>query len=142
MTNRFYLDQFVRSRTAEARGIDNRPPAELEPAIRFTAAGLERIWAAIGEVPVLIHSGYRSPALNVAVGGSPKSQHMKGEAVDFSAPAFGDPKTVAKFLSTQVKPLGIDQLILERSWIHASFTFTPRYHVLTYKDGKFFEGIV
>lgn len=34
---------------------------------------------------IVVHSGYRSPALNAAVGGSPSSQHMRGEAVDFHA---------------------------------------------------------
>lgn len=34
--------------------------------------------------PIGILSGYRSPELNTAVGGSPTSQHMVAEAVDIS----------------------------------------------------------
>ena len=33
--------------------------------------------------PLIVHSGFRCEALNTAVGGSPYSQHSKGEAADF-----------------------------------------------------------
>lgn len=33
--------------------------------------------------PLIVHSGYRCPALNAAIGGSPTSQHMAFEAADF-----------------------------------------------------------
>ena len=35
-------------------------------------------------VPIRVHSGYRCPDLNRAIGGSWTSQHMKAEAVDWS----------------------------------------------------------
>ncbi len=34
--------------------------------------------------PIHINSGYRSPAYNKRIGGSPKSQHLKGTAADIS----------------------------------------------------------
>ena len=37
--------------------------------------------------PVSIHSGFRGPSLNAAIGGSKTSQHMKGQAADFHCPA-------------------------------------------------------
>lgn len=33
--------------------------------------------------PIVITSGYRSPEVNTRIGGSPTSQHMKGQAADF-----------------------------------------------------------
>lgn len=47
---------------------------------------LEKLRERIGQ-PIKINSGYRTPEHNEAVGGSYKSQHMKGIAVDISLPA-------------------------------------------------------
>jgi hypothetical protein len=85
---------------------------------------------------MLISSGYRSPALNVEVGGSKTSQHMLGQAADFVSPSYGDPEQIVKGLSRLIYLLGIDQLILEESWVHVSFTLTPRYQVLRAVGGQ------
>ena len=53
-------------------------------ALTATAAMVEAVWARFGRG--VIHSGYRCPELNAVVGGSRTSQHMRGEAVDFSIP--------------------------------------------------------
>lgn len=42
---------------------------------------LQRLRKRLGK-PIIINSGYRSPAHNKAVGGAPNSQHVKGQAVD------------------------------------------------------------
>lgn len=42
---------------------------------------LEQIRAHFG-APVHINSGYRTPAYNISIGGSPNSQHCKGTAAD------------------------------------------------------------
>src|SRR5687768_1870674 len=39
--------------------------------------------------PVFVHSLYRSPTLNTAIGGSSSSQHMRGEAADFHVAGVG-----------------------------------------------------
>ena len=51
-------------------------------SLRAVAAMLEAVRAHFG-APVIVHSGYRCPELNAAIGGSPTSQHQKGEAADF-----------------------------------------------------------
>ena len=69
--------------------------------------------------PIKITSGYRSPDLNRAVGGNPRSQHMQGEAIDFVCPDFGSPDYIARFLKS--KDIPIDQCLVELSWVHISF---------------------
>lgn len=122
--------ELIRSKIAQARGIDNTPPDSILPALDFTIAGLERVRYALGQ-PMIISSGYRCFELNQAVGGSPRSQHMAGQAADFTAPAFGDPQKIVAVLTPMRFLLGIDQLILESGWVHASFALAPRYQVLS-----------
>lgn len=38
--------------------------------------------------PVIITSGYRNPAYNLKVGGSPTSRHLRGEAADIQIPGL------------------------------------------------------
>ena len=70
--------------------------------------------------PVTVTSGYRQPALNKAIGGSPKSQHSKGEAADITVGRPADNKD----LFEQIVRSGIpyDQLICEfgGEWLHVS----------------------
>lgn len=44
---------------------------------------MEPIRARFG--PISVHSGFRGPAVNTAIGGSKTSQHMTGQACDFHA---------------------------------------------------------
>ena len=58
-------------------------PDEFQPnAERLAREVLQPIRDTI-QRPMRILSWYRSPALNIAVGGSPSSQHTRGEAADF-----------------------------------------------------------
>lgn len=122
----FTLDELTRSATAAARGIDNTPPAQA--VVRLTAL-TERLldpvrhaWGA----PIRVNSGYRCPALNRAVGGSPTSQHLRGEAADITAGTRAD--NLRLFRLIQAGPFDYDQLIWERGssqgpdWIHISYT--------------------
>lgn len=141
VSEHFTMADFTRSETATKRGIDNTPPIDIQRQLPFTMAGMERIQAFLGFF-CRINSGFRCPDLNEAVGGSPNSQHLRGEACDFTCSNFGTPKGVAKELADAVRILGIDQLILEGTWIHVSFTLTPRYDILTKVDGAYVKGIV
>ncbi len=143
MTDHFTLKEFIFSAKAQERRINNNPTTDVVlESLLFTALGLERIRAALGELPIKVNSGYRSPELNIAVGGSIDSQHMKGEAVDFTCPAYGNPREIVWQLQDQMRIIGIDQMILEGTWVHCSFTYSPRYELLTYQSGKYFKGIV
>ena len=75
--------------------------------------------------PVRVISGYRSPALNAAVGGSKRSQHMRGEAADIHLPAGVDLRETWEWIGWE-SGIPFGQVILEGqtperpTWIHVS----------------------
>lgn len=75
-------------------------------------------------VPVRITSGYRSPAINAAIGGSNTSQHMRGEAVDLTIAGRSSREIARAVLASGVP---YDQLI----W----YTDSPHVHV-SYRAGS------
>lgn len=134
----FHLDEFTTSQTAVRKGIDNTPSKSVLERLKMTAANLEKVRAALGK-PMLISSGYRSKALNKAVGGSPSSAHIEGYAADFISPGFGAPIDICRAL---VKAgIEFDQLIEEGTWVHISFDPRMRGQVLTMRNGKYAAGL-
>lgn len=123
----------------QVRTVDNTIPPELEENIVKTADRLELVRNILG-VPVLVNSWYRCPALNRIVKGSRKSQHMRGEAVDFVAPAFGTPYQICREIQTKFGSIEFDQIILEHTWVHISFNHDPcrvsRRQILTLMRNK------
>lgn len=119
----FTLAELTRSATAAQLKLDNTPPPELVPRLIRVAEMLERIRTTL-DCPVIVTSGYRSAAVNKAVGGVTSSDHSQGHAADIVAPAYGTPYDMAKALAPLVSVLGIGQLIYERtartSWLHVS----------------------
>lgn len=127
----FDLAEFVASDMARAHGIDNTLPSEMEPNAWATLLLLEKVRAKLSQlsghdVPVSVISGYRCPALNVAVGSNSGSDHLRAMAADILAPTFGTPLQIAQALAPLVSVLGIGQLIYERphgvarAWVHVS----------------------
>lgn len=141
LTKNFSLLEVIHSDAAMKLNLDNMPSFTVMQNVKFTAAGLERVRALLNQ-PIKINSWFRSIDVNKAVGGSKNSQHMLGQAVDFTCPDFGSPTLVALEIAKQAKIIGVDQLILESSWVHVSFTLNPRYEVLTLKAGKYLSGII
>ena len=124
LSKNFSLAEFTKSQTAERKGIDNTPKGEhLDAAIALFENVVQKVRDHFG--PTVINSGYRSPELNDAVGGSATSQHCKGEAVDIEVPSVpnGD---LAEWIRDN---LDFDQLILEfytpgipdSGWVHVSY---------------------
>ncbi len=123
LTQHFTLAELTDSSKARQLGLDNQPPQELVPRLVLTAEMLERIRSTLG-VPVTVTSGYRSQALNRAVGGVTSSDHAQGHAADLVAPGYGTPYQIAKCLAPLIGVLGIGQLILEgvrgKRWVHVT----------------------
>lgn len=133
----FDLDEFTRSDTATSKGIDNTPGEEhIANLIALCKHVLQPLRDHFG-LPVKIRSGFRSQALNRAVGGAPNSQHTTGEAADIEIPGVAN----ADIFRYIVKSLPFDQVIaelLERGdgsagWIHVSYSRTK----LRYEDLSF-----
>ena len=66
---------------AEFASHDSAPTPPGIPSPKLIAK-LEALRTALGDKPITIVSGYRSPAHNKAVGGAKNSQHVKGRAAD------------------------------------------------------------
>lgn len=128
------------ARVTNHRDYDNYIPDLIVSAIKSTARRMERVRALLGNVPISVSSWYRCPDLNKAIGGSTRSQHMLGEAVDFICPRFGSPLEICRHLTYFKDLLGFDQLILEHTWVHISFpsipNAVPKGQVLTLLQNK------
>ena len=128
LTTHFDLAEFTLSETAARRGIDNDPPPDIVVNLLALASTLERIRERLGH-PIIITSGYRSPVLNAAVGGSPNSAHMQGWAADLTCPGFGPPLLVCRAIAS-MPGLRFDQCIHEFGrWCHLSVD--PRFRLQT-----------
>ena len=129
LSEHFTLEELTFSATAQRKQIDNNPPAEVLENMKRLAAGLEEVRAALGNKPMRINSGYRSPKLNRAVGGARLSAHMAGYAADFVCPDFGSPLKIVKALAAT--GIQFDKLIQEGTWVHISFAPEARRQLLT-----------
>jgi zinc D-Ala-D-Ala carboxypeptidase len=108
-----------------ATHLDNTPTPEVLTALTHLCEEvLEDIRRAWG--PVVVYSGYRSPAVNAFVHGAHNSQHMLGEAADIYVPAT-DLYSLARWIVDHIPAW--DQLILEfvsksgrQGWVHVSYS--------------------
>ena len=121
MATYFTLSELLRSDTAAARSIDNAPSHDV---IRRLNALMDECLDPVRELwgkPIGVNSGYRSPALNAAVGGAAASQHMKGEAADITTGSVADNLRLFERIAASAIPF--DQLIDENRgrWIHISY---------------------
>lgn len=130
LSEHFNLTEFERSSTAQANHIDNSCPSQYIPALsQLCKTILEPLRQHFGE-PVIISSGYRSPTLNIRVGGVYASQHTLGEAADIvPLPPAGSlsykPSALSSWFDWLKDNTDFDQLILEHDskgcyWIHVS----------------------
>jgi len=115
----------VYSTTATRRGIDNIPNSDELNNMRLLAEEVfEPLRAYVGG-PIKINSFFRSAELNKAIGGSSKSQHCKGQAMDIDD-TFGR-MTNAEMYYWIKEHLDFDQMIWEfgddenPDWVHVSY---------------------
>lgn len=124
----FTLDEFTHSQTAARRGLKNDPGVtELANLQALVENVLDPLRDALGK-PIRVSSGFRSAAVNRAIGGSATSQHTLGQAADFTVPGMTTQEVV-----DAVRALGLpfDQLIEEFGrWVHVSHGPRHRRQVL------------
>ena len=115
----------VYSRTATRLNIDNKPNDDQMQNMCLIAEEVFeplRVW--VGG-PIKINSFFRSPELNKAIGGSGKSQHCHGQAIDLDD--GGCKKTNAEMYAWIKENLDFDQMIWEfgtdenPNWVHVSY---------------------
>ena len=133
------LSEVTRSETAKRRGISNMPtPEHIENFKKLAENVFQPIRDHFG-VPIRISSGYRSEALNKAIGGAgkmvngkyvPSSQHCTGEAIDIDMDGTSiTNKQVFDYIKANLE---FDQLIWEfgtdanPDWVHVSYESTGK----------------
>lgn len=129
LTLHFTLEEMTFSEAGARLAIDNTPNAIVLANLKLVAARMERIRTLLDDKPIVVHSGYRAPAINKAVGGVATSAHCLGLACDFVCPEFGTPYEVATRIEASV--LDFDQLILEYGWVHVGL---PRQGTLCRRE--------
>lgn len=143
LAKNFQLSEFLVSQTAERLRLDNTPNSQTIANLRLLC---EKILQPIRDnfnKPVVITSGYRSPSVNRAIGGSKSSQHMTGQAADFTIPGI-DNYNLAKWIENS---LNYDQLILEfytggnTGWVHVGYSTRHLNQELTINRHGTFQGL-
>ncbi len=129
----FTLGELTKTNT----GLKNVPNEEQVNNLRRVCRWLERLrqkWNDIygdGDDPLVITSGFRSPKVNKAVGGSPTSNHMKGCAVDICCIGPEQTRRYALLLIDISREFDedFDEILIERNdrcrwWLH--FAVRPK----------------
>ena len=137
LSKNFVLSELTKSNTAKRLGIKNEPTKEHMDNLQVLIRDLiQPIRDGIG--PIRVSSGYRNPELNRAIGGSRKSQHCKGEALDIQFWEMGEMNNKAIYDWVLRSGIEFDQMINEFdfAWIHISLKSKDnRKQVLeAYKD--------
>jgi hypothetical protein len=147
LSENFSLAEFLRSETAQQLGIANIPnETEIAAMATLCVKVLEPLRAHF-RWPVRITSGFRVPALCLAIGSTATSQHVRGEASDIEIDGVSN-FIVASWIADN---LPFDQLILENhvrgqpnsGWVHVSYREGRlRRDKLTIMRGTTFSGLI
>ena len=126
LSEHFTLRELTKTKT----GIENVPNEEQVNNLRRLCRWLERLrkrWNdkyGEGDDPIIINSGFRSPAVNKAVGGVPNSNHLTGCAVDIRCIGMEQALRYAAILLdiSDLSHEDYDELLIEQKrnviWIH------------------------
>ena len=125
LSDNFSLKEMIKSQTALRKDIDNEPgEEEIENLKSLCENVLQPVREYYGKA-VRVNSGYRSPELNSAIGGSKTSDHCKGMAADIEINGVANAE-LAEWIE---KNCEFRQLILEfytpgipdSGWVHVSY---------------------
>jgi len=115
----------IKSNTALRLNLDNNPDAyQITNMVGVAHNIFEPLREYVGG-PIKINSFFRSEELNRAIGGSNRSQHCQGRAIDLDD-TFGH-KTNAEMFHYIKNNLNFDQMIWEfgddenPAWVHVSY---------------------
>lgn len=134
----FSLLELTSSPTATRRGIDNTASPEIIQNLKLLCENiLEPLRARLNE-PIRITSGYRCEKLNKVIGGAKNSQHVLGQAVDFTVDSMSVEDLFIFICNTNLQWSQCIQEFGNEGWIHISFDETRKREKLraTKKNGK------
>ncbi len=144
LTEHFSLAEVEHSNEAISHNINNKPPAwALANAVQLAVNVLEPVRNYLG-LPLIVNSWYRSPAVNVAVGGSDDSDHMRALAADVTT---GNKSTNAAIIRAALAlDLPFDQLIIYDSQeapsrVHLSYEPGQARQQIKFKDASGYTSI-
>jgi uncharacterized protein YcbK (DUF882 family) len=128
LTNNFTLEELTKSETALRQNIDNTPTVEVvENLTRLAEKVLQPVRDHFGK-GVKVNSGFRSLAVNAAVGGvqgAKPSDHTRGMAADIEIPGLPNAELAqwieANLEYTQVILEFYTQGIPDSGWVHVSY---------------------
>lgn len=125
LSDNLTLAEATSSATALRKGIANKPTQQHLLNLKEVALHIFQPCRNHFGKPLRVTSGYRSEALNEAIGGSKKSQHSKGEALDMQSTKGYTNKELFTYIKDN---LTFDQLIGEfpdnvgeYAWVHCSY---------------------
>lgn len=122
------LAEVTKSTTAKRLNIDNTPDEWVTENLRQVALNVFQPLRDAFGCPIYVSSGYRSADLNSAIGGSRRSQHVEGRALDLDADVYGH-CTNSQIFNYIRENLEFDQLIWEfgdqdnPDWVHVSYVY-------------------
>tara|TARA_R100001510_G_scaffold18199_1_gene15609 strand:- start:950 stop:1429 length:480 start_codon:yes stop_codon:yes gene_type:complete len=120
------LAEVTKSNTANRLNIDNTPDDWAKENLKAIAEHVFQPLRDAFKCPIFVSSGYRGPELNAAIGGSKRSQHMEGRALDLDADVFGR-CTNGEIFRWILNNVTFDQLVWEfgdgdnPDWVHVSY---------------------
>ena len=151
LTTNFSLHEMTKSETALRKGMPNEPTDADIASLKLLA---EKVLQPLRDhygVGIKVNSGYRSPDVNAAVGGSRTSDHCKGQAADIEIAGVAN-AVLAQYIKDSLQ---YTQLILEfytpgipdSGWVHVSYdanNLKCQTLTATKKDGKtaYLNGLV
>lgn len=128
LTNNFTLEELTKSETALRQGIDNTPTVEVVENLKVLCEKvLQPVRDHFGR-GVKVNSGFRSLAVNAAVGGvqgAKPSDHTRGMAADIEIPGLPNAELAewieANLEFTQVILEFYTQGVPDSGWVHVSY---------------------
>lgn len=115
LTPNFTLEELTHT---DHRLLDNTPNEAEIANLRRAANLMEQVRALLGNRAIFVNSGFRSKAVNDAVGSKDTSQHRLGCAVDFRHIELTPDQVVRRIIDSK---LPFDQVIREFDrWVHIS----------------------
>jgi len=120
LTKNFTLEELT---ITDHREFDNEPNESERANLVRLAIFLEQVKELLGSKPIMVNSGFRSKAVNDAVGSRDTSQHRIGCAADLRVPGMTPDEVVKAVIASDLQ---FDQVIREFDrWTHISVPSHP-----------------